>query len=55
MEYLLKNGKNVVIRKPQPEDAEGIIHVMSIADTETLFWHEIRENFLHRLKGKEKS
>lgn len=37
MEYLLKNGKNVVIRKPQPEDAEGIIHVMSIADTETLF------------------
>ena len=37
MEYLLKNGKNVVIRKPQPEDAEGIIHVMAIADTETLF------------------
>lgn len=37
MEYLLKNGKNVVIRKPNPEDAEGIINVMSVADTETLF------------------
>ena len=37
MEYLLKNGKNVVVRKPQPEDAESIIHVMAIADTETLF------------------
>lgn len=37
MKYILKNGKNVVIRKPKPEDAESIINVMSIADTETLF------------------
>ena len=37
MKYSLKNGKNVVIRKPNPEDAESIINVMSIADTETLF------------------
>lgn len=37
MKYLLKNGKNVVIRKPKLEDAESIINVMSIADTETLF------------------
>lgn len=37
MEYLLKNGKKVVIRKPEPEDAKSIINVMSIADTETLF------------------
>lgn len=37
MEYLLKNGKNVTIRKPKLEDAEAIINVMSIADTEALF------------------
>ena len=37
MEYLLKNGKKVMIRKPTVEDAEAIIHVMTIADTETLF------------------
>ena len=37
MEYLLKNGKNVVIRKPKPEDAESIINVRSIAYTETPF------------------
>lgn len=37
MKYILKNGKNVVIRKPNTEDAESIINVMSIADTETLF------------------
>ena len=37
MEYLLKNGKNVLIRKPTVEDAEAIINVMTIADTETLF------------------
>lgn len=37
MEYLLRNGKNVVIRKPKVEDAEAIINVMTIADTETLF------------------
>lgn len=37
MKYLLRNGKNVIIRKPKMEDAEAIIHVMTIADTETLF------------------
>ena len=37
MEYLLKNGKNVIIRKPNIEDAEAIINVITIADTETLF------------------
>lgn len=37
MEYLLKNGKKVLIRKPTAEDAEAIIHVMTITDTETLF------------------
>lgn len=37
MEYQLKNGKQVNIRRPKPEDAEAIIHVMSTADTETRF------------------
>ena len=37
MEYLLRNGKKVIIRKPTVEDAEAIINVMTIADTETLF------------------
>lgn len=37
MEYLLRNGKSVIIRKPNVEDAEAIINVMTIADTETLF------------------
>ena len=37
MEYLLKNGKTVIIRKPTVEDAEAIIDVMKTADTETLF------------------
>ena len=37
MEYLLRNGKSVIIRKPNVEDAEAIINIMTIADTETLF------------------
>lgn len=37
MKYLLKNGNNVIIRKPNIEDAEAIIRVITIADTETLF------------------
>ena len=37
MEYLLRNGKKVIIRKPNVEDAKAIINVMTIADTETLF------------------
>lgn len=37
MEYLLRNGGKVTIRKPNVEDAKAIINVMTIADTETLF------------------
>ena len=37
MEYLLKNGKTVIIRRPTIEDAEEIIQVVTIADTETRF------------------
>lgn len=37
MEYALRNGKGVIIRKPQVADAEAIIKLMTLADTETLF------------------
>lgn len=37
MKYLLKNGKDVIIRKPQIDDAEAIIHVISTADAETRY------------------
>lgn len=37
MEYKLKNGKKIVIRKPVVSDAEDIISIISTADTETLF------------------
>lgn len=37
MEYSLRNGKKVIIRKPRVEDAQTIINVMTTADTETLF------------------
>ena len=37
MEYLLKNGKTVIIRKPEIGDAESIIFVISNADAETQF------------------
>ena len=37
MEYTLKNGKKVTIRRPRVEDAEAIINVITVADTETLF------------------
>lgn len=37
MEYILKNGKKVLIRRPREDDAESIINVLSVADTETLF------------------
>ena len=37
MEYQLKNGKRVIIRKPTVEDAQALIHVIAAADTETLF------------------
>ncbi|MBQ8813994.1 MAG: GNAT family N-acetyltransferase [Lachnospiraceae bacterium] len=37
MEYKLRNGKIVTIRKTRVEDAQEIINVISTADTETLF------------------
>ncbi|MBO5032358.1 MAG: GNAT family N-acetyltransferase [Lachnospiraceae bacterium] len=37
MKYALKNGETVIIRKPETEDAEAIISVISTADKETLF------------------
>lgn len=37
MEYTLKNGKNIIIRKPALEDAEGIVNLISVADRETKF------------------
>ena len=35
MEYLLKNGTYVTIRKPTEEDAEQLMNVIVTADTET--------------------
>ena len=35
MKYFLRNGKEVVIRKPMTKDVEAIINVMTVADTET--------------------
>lgn len=37
MNYTLRNGKEIIIRKPTLEDAKAIINIMTIADTETLF------------------
>lgn len=37
MDYALKNGKSVLIRKPYMEDAQQLINVMKIADAETRF------------------
>ncbi len=37
MHYELKNGKTVLIRKPNIEDAEQIINVIKTADEETKF------------------
>lgn len=37
MEYTLKCGKAVIIRKPRVEDAENIISVISTADSQTMF------------------
>lgn len=37
MEYTLHSGKKVNIRKPCAEDAEAVVHVLTVADTETLF------------------
>ena len=37
MEYKLKNGKSVIIRKPTLDDAQAIINIISAADTETKF------------------
>ena len=37
VEYRLKNGKSVIVRKPVVKDAEVIINIISAADTETDF------------------
>ena len=37
MEYLLRNGKKVNIRKTTIDDAEAIINLITQADTETMF------------------
>ena len=37
MEYELKNGKTVIVRKPVLEDAKAIIDIISAADFETRF------------------
>ena len=37
MEYKLRNGKTVIIRKPVIEDAESIIKIITMADNETNF------------------
>ncbi len=37
MQYILKNGKQVMIRQPNEEDAKAIVDLMTAADTETLF------------------
>ncbi len=37
MEYKLRNGKSVIIRKPAIADAKAIINIISVADTETRF------------------
>ena len=45
MEYQLKNGKSVVIRKPTLDDALAIINIISAADTETKFLSRNPEEF----------
>lgn len=37
MEYTLKNGKSVIVRKVTVNDASSIIDIISTADTETTF------------------
>ena len=37
MEYKLRNGKSVIIRKPTLDDALAIINIITVADTETKF------------------
>ncbi len=44
MEYKLKNGQTVIIRKPVVDDAEAVVNIISAADKET--------NFLARNPGE---
>lgn len=37
MEYPLRNGEKVIVRRPTTEDAEAIIRIMTTADLETKF------------------
>ena len=45
MEYKLRNGKSVIIRKPTLDDAQAIINIISLADTETKFLSRNPEEF----------
>lgn len=37
MEYVLKNGKTVLVRAPRAEDAEALVTLMQTADAQTRF------------------
>ncbi len=37
MEYKLKNSKTVIIRKPTLDDAQAILNIITVADSETKF------------------
>lgn len=53
MEYKLKNGKTLIVRKPVIEDAKAIINVISVADTETKFLARNPDEF-HITEDEEK-
>ena len=45
MEAVLKNGKSVIIRRPEPEDAEALVRVLTQAAGETRFLAREPEEF----------
>jgi len=53
MNYKLRNGKTVIIRKPVMEDAKAIVDIISTADTETKFLARNPEEF-HTTEDEEK-
>lgn len=48
MEYLLRNGKKVLIRKPRVEDAEAIVNIITIADKKVCWTYNYQ-----KIKGYE--
>lgn len=54
MEYKLRNGHNVIIRKPKIDDAAAIIHVISTCDTETPFLARNPGEFQFTVEQEEK-